>query len=132
MQNDYLIKLAYELWPINRSLAGDGNRKTIRILENFIGKKMRVTKVPTGTKVFDWVIPSEWLVNEAYVIDPSGKKILDFRENNLHLVSFSEPVNEVLSLNSLNEHLYSSPSQPKVIPAIQTKKVIPLNFFNIN
>lgn len=112
-----IYDLAEKLWPINRSLTGEGVRQTLRIIQNEI-PELKIFEVPSGTQVFDWVIPKEWRVNDAYIITPSGKKICDFRKNNLHLVGYSIPVRLKLSLAELQEHLYSLPNQPKAIPYI--------------
>lgn len=112
-----IYDLAEKLWPINRSLTGEGVRQTLRIIQNEV-PELNIFEVPSGTQVFDWVIPKEWRVNDAYIITPSGKKICDFTNNNLHLVGYSIPVRLKLSLAELQEHLYSLPNQPKAIPYI--------------
>ena len=82
--------LAKELWPINRSLTGEGNRETLKKIKEHV-PGLSIESIPTGTKVFDWTVPNEWKINEAYIITPSGKKICDFSVNNLHLVGYSTP-----------------------------------------
>lgn len=114
---DELHNLAKELWPINRSITGDGVRKTLTILKRFI-PDLIVFEIPTGTNVFDWTIPKEWKVNDAYIITPGGNKICSFKENNLHLVSYSIPIYKKLNLSQLQENLYSLPEQPTAIPYI--------------
>lgn len=109
--------LASKLWPLNRSLTGDGVRSTLSIIKEEI-PDLNVFEVPSGTQVFDWTVPKEWRVNDAYIISPSGKKICDFRKNNLHLVGYSIPVRVKISLNELQNHLYSLPKQPEAIPYI--------------
>ena len=110
-------KLAKELWPYNRSLTGQGVIDTLNQISMHI-PDLNIKSVKSGTKVFDWVVPREWSVKEAYIITPSGKKICDFSENNLHLVGYSIPFEGTLSLNELKEHLYTLPEQPKAIPYI--------------
>ena len=83
--------LAKRLWPINRSITGEGVRKTLLVLKE-LNPKLSINEVPSGTKVFDWEVPREWHVNDAYIITPSGKKICNFKENNLHLLGYSAPV----------------------------------------
>ena len=102
------------LWPINRSLTGNGNRETLKILSELVD--LKVTEVPSGTQCFDWTVPPEWNVMEAWVKDSTGKKIIDFAENNLHLLGYSEPFQGRLSFEDLKGHLYSLPDQPGLIP----------------
>ncbi|HEY4524137.1 MAG TPA: DUF4910 domain-containing protein [Candidatus Paceibacterota bacterium] len=111
-----MYELVKELFPICRSITGNGVRQTLKILQHHIPLKM--VEVATGTKVFDWTVPMEWNVQEAYLLDPTGKKIIDFRKNNLHLVSYSIPINKTIPLADLEEHLYSLPEQPMAIPYI--------------
>jgi aminopeptidase-like protein len=111
-----LMQLAEQLWSLNRSLTGEGNRETLRLIENYVGVKLAHTKFPSGKQVLDWKIPQEWHVSEAYIIDPKGQKILNFRENNLHLLAYSSSVRSVLSLEELQPHLISLPEQPDAIP----------------
>ncbi len=110
-------KLAQRLWSINRSITGDGVRETLAILKEFL-PELTINEVPTGTPVFDWTIPKEWKVNDAYIITPSGNKICSFKENNLHLVGYSTPVHSKLSLFELQNNLYSLTDQPTAIPYI--------------
>ena len=85
MIGDDIHKLAKELWPINRSITGKGVRETLERIKVHL-PKLKIKSLPTGTPVFDWVIPQELNVNEAYIISPSGMKICDFKVNNLHLL----------------------------------------------
>ena len=109
--------LAKQLWPINRSITGDGVRQTLAIIKEKI-PELEIVDVPSGTKVFDWTIPKEWHVKDAYIVAPSGKKICEFKKNNLHLVGYSTPISAKLSLSELQDHLYSLPNQPNAIPYI--------------
>ena len=102
------------LWPINRSLTGNGNRESLKILSEII--PLNVSEIPCGTECFDWTIPSEWNVNEAWVADSSGNKIIDFANNNIHLLGYSVPFRGKVGLAELKEHLYSLPEQPDLIP----------------
>ncbi len=104
------------LWPLNRSLTGNGVDKTFDIISEIVDLKYH--DFPSGSKVFDWRIPKVWNVNEAYIIDPNGKKICDFEKNNLHLVGYSHPVNKSISLEELKKYLYSLPELPDAIPYI--------------
>jgi aminopeptidase-like protein len=108
---------AKELFPINRSLTGDGTRETLNYFKDIISE-MELFEVPSGTRVFDWTVPNEWNVKEAWVKDETGNKIIDFQKNNLHLVGYSIPANKKLNLNELQKHLYSLPGQPNAIPYI--------------
>lgn len=110
-------KLAQDLWPINRSITGDGVRQTLSVLKNII-PDITIHEVATGTEVFDWIIPKEWKVNDAYIITPNGTKICSFKENNLHLVGYSIPINKKISLLELQNNLYSIPEQPTAIPYV--------------
>ena len=84
-------KLASKLWPLNRSLTGDGVRETLSIIKKEL-PELKIKEIPSQKKVFDWKIPLEWKVNKAYIIDPDGNKICDFEKNNLHLMGYSIPV----------------------------------------
>ena len=111
------MALAQELWPVNRSLSGEGLRETLRNLSNQL-PEIEVRSIDSGTKVFDWTVPKEWAVTEAYIVDPSGEKICDFNENNLHLVGYSVPFEGEMELEELQVHLYSLESQPNAIPYV--------------
>ncbi len=104
------------LWPILRSITGEGVRQSHDILSEIIPLKR--FEIPTGSKVYDWEIPKEWAVSKAYVINPEGKKILDIKDNNLHLVNYSIPFTGTVGLAELNKHLYSLPDLPDAIPYI--------------
>jgi aminopeptidase-like protein len=107
--------LAKRLWPINRSITGNGVRATLKILKE-LNPKLSIHEVPSGTKVFDWTVPPEWHVNDAYIITPSGKKICDFKNNNLYLLGYSTPIKKKINLKDLQKNLYSIPEQPNAIP----------------
>jgi aminopeptidase-like protein len=102
------------LYPICRSITGDGVRQTLGL----IGKRipLKVREVPSGTKVFDWTVPMEWNIRDAYVKDSRGERVVDFRESSLHVVSYSVPVRKRVSLKELREHLFSLPERPGWIP----------------
>ncbi|MGL4608524.1 MAG: DUF4910 domain-containing protein [Trueperaceae bacterium] len=104
------------LWPILRSITGDGVRQTHAILGELV--ELERHEIPTGTHVFDWTVPKEWRVNEAYILDPNGKKFLDVKDNTLHLVNYSVPFKGTLSKQDLENHLYSLPDKPEAIPYI--------------
>lgn len=107
-------KFISELYPICRSITGNGVRQTLSLIKKRI--PLEIKEVPTGTKVFDWVVPKEWNISDAYVKDPKGKRIIDFKESNLHVVNYSVPVRKRVSLGELMEHLFSIPERPAWIP----------------
>jgi aminopeptidase-like protein len=111
-----LYKLVAELYPICRSITGDGVRRTLEIVDREVGGGLEVTEVPTGTEVLDWTVPREWNVRDAWVADPSGRKVIDFQASNLHLVSYSVPVRATVPLAELREHLFTLPDQPDRVP----------------
>ena len=106
-----------KLFPITRSLTGDGVRKTLNIIQKEF-PKLKIKKIKSGVKVFDWKIPEEWNVTDAYVIDKFNNKIIDFKKNNLHLVGYSIPIKKSLSKKELFKNLYFLKNQPKAIPYI--------------
>jgi len=116
-EGEFLHNVAKQLFPINRSITGDGVRQTLREIQRLL-PQLRIHEVPTGEQVLDWVIPEEWNVTEAFVADSSGKRIIDFATCNVHLMSYSTPVNEVLPLNVLREHLHSDPVHRTAIPYV--------------
>ena len=113
----YIYNLCKQLWPITRSITGDGVRDTLRIIQQEI-PNLAINEVSTGEQCFDWVVPKEWNIKDAYILDPDGKKIIDLQENNLHIVSYSVPINKTIPLSELQEHLHSIPNQPDAIPYV--------------
>jgi aminopeptidase-like protein len=110
-----LYKLVAELYPICRSITGDGVRRTLEIVDREIGG-LEVHEVPTGTQVLDWTVPREWNVRDAWVADAAGRRVIDFQASNLHLVGYSVPVRATMGLAELKEHLFSLPDQPDWVP----------------
>jgi aminopeptidase-like protein len=109
--------LARTLWPIPRSLTGDGVRQTLAALKELL-PDLQVHEVPTGTPAFDWTVPREWRVRDAYIRTPGGETICRFADNTLHLVGYSTPVTAEMSLEQLQQHLHSLPEQPDAIPFV--------------
>ncbi|MBZ0298020.1 MAG: DUF4910 domain-containing protein [Anaerolineae bacterium] len=103
-----------ELYPICRSITGDGFRTTMRAIQQHI--PLQLHEVPSGTPVFDWTVPKEWNIRDAWVKAPDGRKIIDFQQHNLHVVNYSVPVHEHLSLADLKPHLFTNPDYPDTIP----------------
>jgi aminopeptidase-like protein len=109
-----MYRLIAELYPICRSITGDGVRQTLRILRQQI--PLTVHEVPTGTPVFDWMVPLEWNIRDAYVANGKGERVIDFQKSNLHVVNYSRPVAASMTLDALRPHLYSDPLHPDWVP----------------
>lgn len=109
-----MYRLAEDLYPICRSISGNGVRETLRIIRSHVPLEMH--EIASGTEVFDWKIPKEWNVRDAYIKDPQGRKVVDFRNSNLHLVNYSVPVRKTIDLNELKGHLHTLPEHPDWIP----------------
>ena len=105
---------AAELYPICRSITGAGIRQTLAAIQSRI--PLHLSEVPTGTPVFDWIVPKEWNIRDAYIKDPSGTRLVDFQQCNLHVVNYSMPVHAVMPLKDLRPHLFTLPEHPHWIP----------------
>jgi len=108
--NSYLKRL----FPLCRSITGDGNRETLRILQELV--PLSIVEFSTGQKVYDWVIPREWNIRDAWIKNSSGEKIIDFQKSNLHVVSYSAPIHKRMKLAELEEHLHFREDIPSAIP----------------
>lgn len=109
-----MYSLITELYPICRSITGNGVRETLKILSRHI--PLEIHEVPTGTPVFDWTIPKEWNIRDAYIKNSRGERVVDFQKSNLHVVSYSMPVRKRMSLAELKGHLFTLPDYPDWIP----------------
>ena len=107
-------QLIENLYPICRSITGDGFRESMQILKTYI--PIELHEVPSGTQVFDWVVPREWNIRDAYIKNAKGEKVVDFRKSNLHILNYSVPVNRKIKLAELKEHLFSIPDHEDWIP----------------
>lgn len=110
----HMHALLTELYPLCRSLTGPGLRATLRRLADEV--PLDITEVPSGTRVFDWTVPDEWSVDEAFIEDEAGHRIVDFQAHTLHLVGYSRPVDRWLTLEELRPHLHSMPDRPDWTP----------------
>lgn len=111
---DDMYALAERLYPICRSITGDGVRQSLKILQEFI--PLHIYEVATGTAVLDWTIPKEWNIKAAWVKNDRGEKIIDFQQHNLHILNYSVPIHQKVDLATLQQHLYTLPDQPDLIP----------------
>ena len=109
--------LCNKLFPICRSITGNGVRETLRVLQN-ICPAMTLHEVPTGTQVFDWIVPKEWNIRDAWIKNSKGEKILDFTKSNLHVMGYSIPVNQKVTLEELLPLIHTQPDQPDAIPYV--------------
>jgi len=114
-QKNKMFDLITKLYPINRCLTGKGVRHTLKILKE-TQSKLKIKSIKSGTKVFDWIIPPEWNVKNSFIITPDGKKICDYKKNNLHVIQYSTAVKKKMNLKNLKKFLHSIPSMPNAIP----------------
>jgi aminopeptidase-like protein len=116
MSNTMIKSYFDRLWPICRSITGDGLRHSFQILNELI--PLELTEVPTGTKVHDWEIPKEWNIRNAYIQLPNGERIAQFNEHNLHVLNYSSPIDQDITYEELARHVYTLPEQPNAIPYV--------------
>ncbi len=109
-----ILDLIKELYPICRSITGEGVRRTLNIIKNHV--PLEIVEVPSGTKVYDWIIPKEWNIKEAYIKNSRGEKIVDFSASNLHVLNYSIPIKGKFKFSELKDHLYTIKEHPTWIP----------------
>lgn len=112
-----IYQFAKKIFPIHRSITGKGLRETLKEIKK-INRVLKIKSIASGKKVFDWNIPLEWSIKDAFIIDPNGKRICDFKKNNLHIMSYSIPIEKYLTLAKLKKKLYSLPKIPDAIPYV--------------
>jgi aminopeptidase-like protein len=109
-----LYALVERLYPICRSITGDGVRQTLSIVSEYI--PLHVHEIATGTQVFDWTVPKEWNIRDAYIKNSKGERVIDFQKSNLHVLNYSVPIHKKLQLTELTDHLYTLPEHPDWTP----------------
>lgn len=112
-----MYDLAARMFPICRSITGDGFRESLAILKGIV-PEIEVTEVPTGTPVFDWTVPKEWNCKGGGIYRMNGEKVIDFKDTNLHILGYSTPIDEIISRDELMEHVYTQPDQPDWVPYV--------------
>lgn len=117
-----MYDLANKIYPYCRSITGQGVRNTLKDLKQYIEQdgnaQMNIYEIPSGTSVFDWTVPKEWVIREAYIEDENGNHIIDMKNHNLHVMGYSISVDEWVPLNELKKHVFTQPNQPDVIPYV--------------
>ena len=117
MDGEKIYKIAERLFPICRSITGNGVRQTLKILKEYC-PELEIKEVPSGTQVFDWTVPKEWNINDAYIEDSDGNKIVDFKKNNLHVMGYSLPVDKIVNREELLKYIYVDENQPDAVPYV--------------
>lgn len=112
-----MLQWAKDLFTFCRSITGEGTRRTLEYFQN-VNPELEFVAFKTGEKVFDWEIPQEWNINDAYIEHESGKRFAEFRKNNLHVLNYASPIDQNLKLEDLIDHIYTLPDQPKLIPYV--------------
>lgn len=112
-----LYDWAQDIFPMNRSITGNGVRETLSYIQQIV-PELKVHEVPTGTQAFDWEVPQEWNIRDAYVLNEAGERVIDFKKSNLHVVGYSTPIDEWMDLEDLQKILHSLPKQPDAIPYV--------------
>ena len=110
-----IYELIKKLFPICRCITGNGVRESLKIIKEVISE-LEIHEVPSGTQVFDWTVPKEWNIRDAYIKDSNGERMIDFKKSNLHVVNYSVPVRKKMSLQELKNHIFTLPDYPDWIP----------------
>lgn len=113
---DIIERYFDRLFPICRSITGNGVRETLKIISEIV--PLKIYEIPSHTEVFDWNVPKEWNIKDAYILTPDGRKICDFKKHNLHVVNYSIPVHKKITFEELNQHLHTLPHKPNAIPYV--------------
>ena len=116
-------QFAKKIYPYCRSITGEGVRQTLTDVKNALKHfdnniNLQIKSVPSGTKVFDWIVPKEWKIKSGYIEDENGNHIIDFKDSNLHILGYSTPIDEWVDLDELKKYIYTQPDQPEVIPYV--------------
>ena len=111
-----MYELMEKLFPITRSITGEGVRKSLKILQDLID--LKIHEVPTGSKVFDWTVPQEWNISDGYIMNSKKEKIVDFTKSNIHILQYSKNINKKIGLEELKKHIFTLPEQPNSIPYV--------------
>ena len=114
---DLIYGRAVDLFPLCRSITGNGVRDTLKYIKDIL-PDLAIHEVPSGTQAFDWQVPDEWNIEDAYIADKAGNRIVDFKKSNLHVVGYSQAVDEWMTREELDAHLHSLPDQPTAVPYI--------------
>ena len=112
-----MIGWAHDLYPIRRSLSGKGVRETLSYLKRLM-PDLQIHEIATGTEALDWTVPDEWTLRDAFVEDEAGNRVIDIADHGLHIFGYSEPVDQIIELEELQQHIYSLPNQPDAIPYV--------------
>ena len=112
-----MYAFAERLFPIGRSLTGEGVRESLALVKEQI-PELEIKSVPSGTQAFDWTVPKEWVIRQGYIEDERGERIVDYRESNLHVMGYSVPVDRYVSLEELLQYIKVEEGQPEVIPYV--------------